>query len=143
MLLDELKFQDLENLKTIYDESFLKVSDLEMMKSKFEKILKLENTKMLCIREDDKLVGFIKCDIIDDFVSNGKPYMFLSNLCVSKDSRGKGYSKILMNEAEKIAKDRDCEYIFLTCRNEKVCAHGVYQKLGYGIKESNIFIKYL
>ena len=143
MVLDELKFEDLENLKNIYDESFLKVSNLEIMKSKLAKISKLENTKMLCIREDNKLVGFIKCDIIDDFVSSGKPYMFLSNLCVSKDSRGKGYSKMLMNEAEKLAKDRDCEYIFLTCGNEKVCAHGVYQKLGYDIKESNIFIKYL
>ena len=143
MVLDKLKIEDLENLKNLYDEAFFKNSNIEIMKQKFSKISNLENTKMLCIKENDELVGFLKCDIIDDFVSVGKPYMFLSNLCVSKTHRGKGYSKILLNEAEKIAKDLDCEYIFLTCGNEKVCAHGVYQKLGYNVKNSNIFIKYL
>ena len=143
MVLDELKFEDLENLKNIYDEAFSKDSNIEVMKQKFSAISNLENTKMLCIRENDELVAFIKCDIIDDFVSAGKPYMFLSNLCVSKTHRGKSYSSLLLNEVEKIAKELECEYIFLTCGNEKVCAHGVYQKIGYNIKSSNVFIKYL
>ncbi len=143
MILDELKVEDLESLKNVYDEAFSKNSDVEIMKQKFSQISNLKNTKMLCIRESDELVGFLKCDIIDDFVSEGKPYMFLSNLCVSKKCRGKGYSKLLMKEAEKIAKDLSCEYMFLTCSNEKVCAHGLYNKLGYNVKSSNIFIKYL
>lgn len=142
-MLDELKIDDLENLKKVYDESFSKESDIQIMMKKFSKISNLENTKMLCVREDDQLVGFLKCDIIDDFVSVGKPYMFLSNLCVSKNHRGKGYSTLLINEAERIAKDSGCEYIFLTCGNEKVCAHAVYKKMGYNVKNSNIFIKYL
>jgi len=103
----------------------------------------LENTKMLCVRVNNELVGFLKCDIIDDFVSSSKPYMFLSNLCVSKNHRGNGYSTLLLNEAERIAKDFGCEYVFLTCGNEKVCAHGLYNKLGYKIKNTNVFIKYI
>ena len=142
-MLDELKIEDLMSLKDIYDESFSKNSDIDVMKKKFSEIKKLNNTKMLCVRENNELVGFLKCDIIDDFVSIGKSYMFLSNLCVSKRHREKGYSTILMNEAERIAKNLDCEYIFLTCGNEKVCAHAVYKKMGYNVKNSNIYIKYL
>lgn len=143
MVVDELKFEDLDALKNIYDDAFSKSSDIEIMKNKFLEISNLKNTKMLCIREDNKLVGFLKCDIIEDFVSVGKSYMFLSNLCVLKECRGKGYSKILMTEAEKKAINSNCEYIFLTCSNEKMCAHGIYQKLGYNIKSTNVFIKYL
>ena len=143
MVVDKLKYEDLEGLKKLYDESFNKSSDINLMKQKFENVSKLENTKMLCIKDGDSLVGFIKCDIIDDIVSSGKPYMFLSNLCVSKHHRGKGYSSLLMEEAEKVARLCDCEYIFLTCNNEKVCAHGLYQKLGYNIKSTNVFIKYI
>lgn len=143
MIIDELRFEDLEDLKAVYDEAFLKESDIEIMKQKFSKISNTENSKMLCVRENDKLVGFLKCDIIDDFVSSGKAYMFLSNLCVSKNHRGKGYSSLLINKAEELAKDFRCEYVFLTCGNQRICAHGVYQKLGYIRKETNVFIKYL
>lgn len=142
-MVDVLRLEDLENLKDIYDEAFYKNSDVEVMKQKFSKLSNSENTKLLCIRSNNEVIAFLKLDIIDDFVSIGKPYMFLSNLCVSKDHRGNGYSKLLLDEAEKIAKSMDCEYIFLTCGNEKVCAHNIYIKSGYNIKNSNIFIKYL
>ena len=142
-VLDELKYNDLENLKKVYDEAFTKISDLKLMQEKFLKISNNNSIKLLCIRKDNELVAFLKCDIIDDFVSSGRPYMFLSNLCVSKNHRGNSYSTILFNEAERIAKKLNCEYIFLTCGNEKVCAHSIYKKLGYNIKNSNIFIKYL
>lgn len=143
MKVDKLKFDDLEALQKMYDESFSKISNIDLMKQKFSKISNSDTSQLLCIHIDNKLVAFLKCDIIDDFVSVGKPYMFLSNLCVEKEYRGKGLSTILLNEAEKISKDFNCEYIFLTCSNDKVCAHGVYKKMGYNIKNSNIFIKYL
>ena len=141
-IVGDLELDDLEQLKELYDSSFDKESNLDIMRSKFLDLITSKNTKMITIKTD-KLIGFIKCDIIDDFVGIGKPYLYLSNLCVDKSYRGLNYGSILLDEAFKFANDNNCEYVFLTCGEQRICASNLYKKHGYNIKSSNIFQKYL
>ncbi len=139
--IDEIKIEEIDSLITIYDEAFDKNSDIETIKTNFLNVINNRNTKILVIKFKNNVAGFIKYDIIEELFSKGKPYMFLSNLCIESKYRGNGLSKKLLERVEEDARKRNCEYIFLTCGNQRYCAHNLYKQLGYTIRSSKIFRK--
>lgn len=136
-----LEIDELNSLNDLCEICFGIKSDVEIMKKEYEKILSDSNTKQIVLKHDNKIIGHIKYDIINDIFDLGKPYMYLSDLCIHPDYRGNGYSKILMNYCEKEAIDNNCKNIFLNSSEFREIAHKLYDSLGYYVRDSRIYRK--
>jgi GNAT superfamily N-acetyltransferase len=64
----------------------------------------------------------------------------ITALVVDENFRGKGIGRLLVETAEKWARDRECTRIELTSGEQRSRAHRFYQDLGYAL-ESKRFIK--
>jgi len=75
------------------------------------------SAKVLFICENGKKIGFAL--YFYGFSSYPcKPYLFINDLFISKEHRGKGYGKFLMNKLIQIAEEKGC------CRLEWLCFEG-------------------
>ncbi|MBQ7140817.1 MAG: GNAT family N-acetyltransferase [Bacilli bacterium] len=136
-----LEIKDLNSLKDLCEICFDIKSDVEIMKKEYKKILNNPNTKQIILKLENKIIGHIKYDIINDIFDMGKPYMYLSDLCIHPDYRGNGYSKLLMDYCEKEAINNNCKNIFLNSSEFRDIAHKLYEGLGYHIRDSRIYRK--
>lgn len=59
--------------------------------------------------------------------------LFLSKLYIKKDFRGCGYSKVMLDQIEKEAKQNNKSIIRLTCNKNNANSLAVYKKLGFQI----------
>ena len=59
--------------------------------------------------------------------------LFLSKLYIQKEYRGNGYSRLMLEQAEKIAKQNDRPIIRLTCNRHNDGSVAVYKKAGFQI----------
>lgn len=59
--------------------------------------------------------------------------LFLSKLYIQKEYRGNGYSRLMIAEAEKIAKQNNKSIIRLTCNRHNDGSITVYKKAGFQI----------
>lgn len=99
-----------------------------------------ENSKILCARLGDEIVGLTVVTIINRPFSSSK-YLYLDYVCTDSDYRRMGIGKLLMDECEKFAKDNGCAYIKFTSSYKRKDAHAFYINLGYSIIESAVFKK--
>jgi ribosomal protein S18 acetylase RimI-like enzyme len=82
-----------------------------------------DRTKLhIVLRQNGKIVG----GLIGDTVLN---WLFIGRLAVAPELRGKGFGRKLMLEAEKIARSRGCEGVWLDTFSFQ--APDFYRSLGY------------
>ena len=99
-----------------------------------------ENTKILCARLNEKIVGITVMTIINRPFSSEK-YLYLDYVCTDSDYRRMGIGKLLMAGCENFAKNNGCNYIKFTSSYKRKDAHSFYTNLGYSIVESAVFKK--
>ena len=86
--------------------------------------LKNENTKYIVLKENNNIVGFAGIWIRPDTVE-------LNNVVIKKDSRGKGYSKILLEKLIEISEETSREIFTLEVSEENIVAINLYKKYGF------------
>jgi GNAT superfamily N-acetyltransferase len=96
----------------------------------FQVIMDNDNSYILVAEEDDKLFGFITASI-RFVVRYSKPMMQVEELFVNAASRKKGVGRQLIQTAEKIASEKDCERIYIESGYRHEVAHKFYEKNGY------------
>ena len=105
-----------QNLQTDFDE-FWTPTILES---------ELNNTNSLYFvaKENENILGFAGIWITPDTVE-------LNNIVIKKDSRGKGYSKVLLEKLIEISKETSREIFTLEVSEENVVAINLYKKYGF------------
>jgi len=88
---------------------------------------------VLLVIDEGKTVGLLTYEIksLTDIL-----YLYIEEIYIEEEYRGKGYAKALLEEAKKIAKENKCQRIELTCWTFNENAIKMYNKLGY--KEQKI-----
>jgi len=81
---------------------------------------------------DGKHVGEVG---LDDIFNDRKKSVYIHTLEIYYYHRGKGYSKILMEEIEKYAKSRNKTKLRLGVEEDNPIAIKLYQSFGFTIKE--------
>ena len=109
----------------------------------FDKIEKNEDYFLLGAKCNDKLGGSLMGIICHDLVGECKPFMVIENVIVSSKYRGFGIGKKLMNEIERIGKEKGCYYTMFVSGAQRKEAHKFYESLGYRLDEVQGFRKYL
>ena len=91
---------------------------------------------------DGKVVGYLLLTKIVDYISERKVCK-VDYVCVNKDYRNQGVGSSLMKKAIDIALEYEAIYIELTSSIFREEARNLYEKLGFKVRESNIFRKEL
>jgi ribosomal protein S18 acetylase RimI-like enzyme len=105
----------------------------------FKGILKSKNTHFFIAELDNKIAGILTIATYD--IPTGRK-VWIEDVVVDESLRGKGIGKSLMLFAIDYAKSLGAKSIELTSRPSRVAANHLYQKMGFGIRETNVY-KYL
>ena len=78
----------------------------------------------VAVTEKDHIVGYV-------ILSYGAQESHVLNICVAPRFRGKQYGQLLLNEAFKIAKEKEADDIYLEVRESNTIAIALYYDLGF------------
>ena len=124
-----------ESLSNLINECFnINISPINVLDSKSR------NVRFLCALENDIVIGNIMITTLFDPVKNVKSY-YLNYVSVLKKYRKKGIATTLLKYVEYLAIKENISYIELTSNSKRIDATRLYLKLGYKIRETNIFLK--
>ena len=88
------------------------------------KELENKNSHYICIKEDEKTVGYIG---VWNIAGEGN----ITNVAVHPDYRRKGYGKILVEKMKDYAKTEDFYFLTLEVNENNINAYNLYKKCGF------------
>lgn len=103
---------------------------LTLIQEKFEILHHDSNSQILIAEEKGKIYGFLSLYFIpqialeDDFAK-------ICYLCVDENMRSKGVGHLLLQEAERLARQRGCDRMELHSGMQRSLAHQFYLREGY------------
>lgn len=127
LLQDVLRIHN-EGRPDIFKASGKKYSDDELTA-----IFENPDTPVFVYEEDGKVLGYIFCAIErHDGAGSLRAFttLYIDDLCVSGESRGKGVGRILYKRAEELARELGCHNITLHVWQENPGARAFYEALG-------------
>jgi len=89
---------------------------------------KINDSIILVIEEDNKIIGTAKLLIEQKFHNNFSKMGHIEDVVILKEYREKGYGTLLMKELIKISKENNCYKIILNCNTENI---DYYKKMGF------------
>jgi ribosomal protein S18 acetylase RimI-like enzyme len=113
-----------------------KVFDESRFHKNFTEIINGKNSMIILLTDEKVTVGMAVINII---VALGKVEARVDEVVVDEQTRGKGAGTILMQGVEKYCWENCCDYIEFTSRADRAAANHLYQKLGYKLRETNVY----
>lgn len=86
--------------------------------------LENEASVFLCAKTDGKIVGYIGTSVVLDEA-------YVSDIAVAKNERRKGIGEKLLEECEKICREKGCSFLSLEVRKSNEAAKALYEKRGF------------
>lgn len=94
-----------------------------------------QNAMMFVARDDDRIVGMATLYAVTRIGRHG----YVEDVVVDNAYRGQGLGKKLMHALIDYAREHGFKQVYLTTNPSRVAAHGLYQSLGFKIKETDVF----
>ena len=134
--------KEVEYLKKENINSYINfIKDVFDYETTFENIEKLiEKHKVLVLLNQDKVIASAILEEQYEFIKNQK-YYYIHYFGVLKEYRRMGYANRLFEKIEDLVKENDIKYLELTSGNHRKAAHYFYQKNGFKIKDTTVFVK--
>jgi len=133
----EVELLKKENIDSYID--FMKnVFSYEPNKESIEKLITKD--KVLVIKNQNKVIASLILEEHFDYIKNQK-YYHLGYFGVLKEYRRMGYANRIFEEAERLVKENNINYIELTSGNHRKAAHLFYQSKDFKIKDTTVFVK--
>ncbi|WP_195575823.1 GNAT family N-acetyltransferase [Paenibacillus sp. 1001270B_150601_E10] len=129
--ISRIKQEDLLKLKVLYEELIEEPTDLTQLEGQFMIMDQDPHYFLLGAKDNDDLAGSVMGVICRDLIGDGRPFMVIENVIVSKHHHRKGVGQLLMNELERIANEHRCGYMILVSSGHRTAAHRFYENLGY------------
>ena len=125
--------EDLSQLAQLFDEYrmfYHKSSDISGAEQFISERLENRDSEIFVVEEDGKLGGFVQ--LYPLFSSTRmKRYWLLNDLYVNSNSRGKGFSKALIEEAKVLCRTSDSCGMYLETRKENMIGNQLYPSVGF------------
>ena len=125
--------EDLSQLAQLFDEYrifYHKSSDISGAEQFISERLENRDSEIFVVEEDGKLGGFVQ--LYPLFSSTRmKRYWLLNDLYVNSNSRGKGYSKVLIEEAKELCRTSDSCGMYLETGKENMIGNQLYPSAGF------------
>jgi ribosomal protein S18 acetylase RimI-like enzyme len=107
-----------------------------MTVQQLQNIVADKNIVLMVVKDDGRVVGMGTLYLIPKI---GKTNAYLEDVIVSDQYRGQGLGEKLTRAIIESAREREVGSISLTSSPSRVAAHKLYEKVGFKIKETNVF----
>ena len=97
------------------------------------------NTELVAVSSNE-VVGYLTINRLYDSVL-ACHYCYVNYVCVKRNYQHHGIATLLFNKVFEICKHENISYIELTSNPTRIEAHGLYQKLGFNIRKTDVFRK--
>lgn len=101
-----------------------------------------ENSEEFVGIKDDEVVGYFILTKMRDIIKNNN-WIYVEYVCVDLKYQNMGIGTMMMEFAINYSRDNNYSYIELTSNYKRKAAHQMYKKLGFSVRESNIFRRML
>ncbi len=142
MELRKLTKQDIPSLLKLYAQ--LDCSNMELSAESsgniWNEIEDNKNITYLGVVDQGKVLATCFIVIIPNLTNNNRPMCFIENVVTDEMHRGKGLGKMVIDEAVRIAKEKNCYKVFLESGVQRTEAHKFYEKLGFTSDKKKAFL---
>ena len=94
-------------------------------------------TSLLVARDDDAVLGMLT--LIVYRVPTGLRG-WIHDVVVDESARGRGVGEALTREAQRLAEQAGVDAVELTSRAEREAANRLYRRLGFELRETNVYV---
>lgn len=97
----------------------------------FKKVTDIPGCYLLVAEMDDKIVGTVQLNIIQNIAFGGQPYGTVEWVITDKDHRRQGVGRKMFEEIDRICIEHNCDSVMLTSSLANWESHLFYEKMGY------------
>lgn len=145
MNIREVKTSDLDQLSILFNSYRIfygKESNIDISKKFLESRISNKDSKMFICEVNNILTGFVQLYPLFSSVRVSK-YWLLNDLFIDSESRGKGYSKLLIDRAkELVLESLACGMMLETEKSNKI-GNSLYPKTGFKINDLSNFYEWV
>lgn len=138
-----LNDKDLVDVAELYTLFWKDSMDIPKMEQKFSDLSKNPNYIFLCAEENGKVIGTIQGIICDELYGDCAPFLVMENFVIAEEYRGKGIGRQLLNELEKIGKEKKCSQIIFITEADRINTVEFYERVGFNSTSHKGFKKSL
>ena len=102
----------------------------------FKELLASSNSHLFFLLKDGQIAGMLTVGIYYS-PTGGKAW--IEDVVVDESFRGQGLSKLLVAHAIEFTKAKQVPSLMLTSNPKRVVANKLYQSMGFGRKETNVY----
>jgi ribosomal protein S18 acetylase RimI-like enzyme len=124
----------LEGLNKLYLQ--LSSSGRQIAAAYLENVLKDKNVYLYCMYEGERMIGTGTVLLMQPI---GGSRAYFDDIVVDEAYRGKGLGKMLMDELMVVARKLGVGQVEFTSKPARVAANALYQKMGFQLKETNVY----
>ena len=148
MLIRQAEEKDVFDIKDLYFNFLTKYppkeeQDIEVWKKLINEMNKSENLYLLVVEEDNRVVSTVQLAIIPSLTHNVRSFAVVENVVTHEDYRKKGFASMLLQEAIKIAQNKNCYKIFLETGSNRETTLNFYKENGFEMDTKHSFLKKL
>lgn len=126
-----LKENDLNDVAKLYTLFWNDKMNILKMKKKFGQISKNPNYIFLCAENNGKVIGVIQGIVCEEIYGDCIPFLMMENFVIDKNFRRKGIGQSLLNELEKVGKEKSCSQIIFITETDREDTVRFYENLGF------------
>ncbi len=109
---------------------------MTLTETMFHQLLESDNSHLFFLLKDEQIAGMLTVGIYYS-PTGGKAW--IEDVVVDESFRGQGLSKLLVAHAIKFVKEKQIPSLMLTSNPRRVTANKLYQTMGFGKKETNVY----
>ena len=102
----------------------------------FRQLLASPNSHLFFLMKDEQTAGMLTVGIYHS-PTGGKAW--IEDVVVDESFRGQGLSKLLVAHAIEFTKSQGIPSLMLTSNPKRIAANRLYQAMGFGRKETNVY----
>ena len=102
----------------------------------FNQLIASSNSHLFFLMKDEQIAGMLTVGIYHS-PTGGKAW--IEDVVVDEAFRGQGLSKLLVAHAIEFTKSQGIPSLMLTSNPKRIAANRLYQAMGFGRKETNVY----
>ena len=114
----------------------LTTNPMTLTEEMFRQLLASVNSHLFFLMKDEQIAGMLTVGIYHS-PTGGKAW--IEDVVVDEAFRGQGLSKLLVAHAIEFTKSQGIPSLMLTSNPKRIAANRLYQAMGFGRKETNVY----